>query len=43
MGDVGWADQWTLASRLFGEIRGLRVYNRALRVSEAVGNSRAGR
>jgi hypothetical protein len=43
MGDVGGADQWTLASRAFGEIRGLRGYGRALRVSEAVGNYRAGR
>jgi hypothetical protein len=33
----------TLAPNLHGEIRGLRVYASALRVSEAVGNWRAGR
>jgi len=43
LGDVSGAAQITLAPTLRGEIKVLRVYNRFLRTSEAVGNFRAGR
>ncbi len=42
LGDVNGAANATLAPQLFGEMKGLRVYNRALRTSEAVANFRAG-
>jgi len=40
--DPNGSDRVTVAPRLFGELKALRIYNRALRVSKAVGNHRAG-
>jgi len=37
LGAVNDVKQVNLAPQLFGEIRGLRIYDRRLRVSEAVG------
>jgi len=42
LGDVNGRAQATLVPQLFGELRALRVYQRYLRTSEAVGNFRAG-
>jgi Concanavalin A-like lectin/glucanases superfamily len=42
MSDVNGAPQAKAAVPLFGEMRKVRVYNRYLRTSEAVGNYRAG-
>ena len=41
MGDVNGAAKVRLASVLYGQLGALRVYNRYLRTSEAIGNSRA--
>ncbi len=42
LGDLDGKDEATLATRLYGELRSVRIYNRPLRTSEAVGNFRAG-
>jgi len=42
LGAVNGVKQVNLAPQLFGEIRALRIYDRRLRVSEAVGNFRNG-
>ena len=42
LGDVNGADA-RVAGKLFGQLSRLRLYNRYLRTSEAVGNWRAGR
>ena len=42
LGDVNGAAEARVAPRIFGEMRGLRIYDRYLRTSEAVGNYRAG-
>ena len=42
LGDINGERDARVASRLFGEIRKLRVYDRYLRTSEAVGNFQAG-
>ncbi|WP_169975642.1 exo-alpha-sialidase [Tautonia rosea] len=42
LGDLNGRDRAILASRLYGELRSVRVYDRPLRTSEAVGNFRAG-
>jgi hypothetical protein len=42
LGDVNGMGRTAAAPTLLGELEVLRVYNRALRVSEAVGNGRAG-
>ncbi|MBN9661967.1 MAG: exo-alpha-sialidase [Acidobacteria bacterium] len=42
LGDVNGEAQAKVGPKIFGEIRKLRVYSRALRTSEAVGNHRAG-
>jgi len=42
MGDVNGAPGAQIAPMLFGQLSKLRVYNRYLRTSEAVGNFRAG-
>ncbi|CAN5863284.1 hypothetical protein BH23PLA1_BH23PLA1_10280 [soil metagenome] len=41
LGDVNGANKATLAPNLFGDLRLFRIYDRYLRTSEAVGNSRA--
>jgi hypothetical protein len=40
LGDVNGKGRAALAPSLLGKLRAVRIYNRALRVSEAVGNSR---
>lgn len=42
LGDVNGLKKGTLAPKLFGEIKALRIYDRYLRTSEAVGNYRTG-
>ena len=42
LGDVNGTSEATIAPALFGDIRALRIYDRPLRTSEAVGNHRAG-
>jgi hypothetical protein len=42
LGDVNGTDQAVVAPTFFGDLKSLRIYDRALRVSEAVGNDRAG-
>lgn len=42
MGDVNSQSQARIAPVLFGELKSLRIYDRYLRTSEAVGNYRAG-
>src|SRR5690606_22247594 len=42
LGDVNGRGRAVLAPRLYGELRSVRVYDRPLRTSEAVGNHRAG-
>ncbi|QDV34534.1 exo-alpha-sialidase [Tautonia plasticadhaerens] len=42
LGDVNGRDRARLASRLYGDLRSVRIYDRPLRTSEAVGNHRAG-
>lgn len=41
LGEVNGLPRATLATRLFGEIKALRIYDRYLRTSEAIGNFRA--
>jgi hypothetical protein len=43
LGDVNGAASGTLAAQVKGEVKGVRIYNRYLRTSEAVGNYRASR
>src|SRR5262249_42881011 len=42
LGDVNGLERVRLAPTLLGRLRTVRVYDRALRVSEAVGNHRGG-
>lgn len=42
LGDVNGASEARVAPALLGRLRTLRIYDRALRTSEAVGNNRAG-